>query len=188
VRPLEPDSPTEHPAKDSEGECRLSQSADPRHWREAPLLGCVPRCFAIIVDSDRETGTGLYERRCRAKPRVDLAHEALGGCARCNKSSETAVIEVQKGKRIPVLGVWRRRGLVPQHEQPWYAVWSSLVVDRFLLFVPHGERTQALEHLAERRRDGPSQKEPLGLLSIRFEFVDAIAITRFPVLAAEIVG
>jgi hypothetical protein len=139
------------------------------------------------VYSDREAGTGLYERRCRAKPRVDLAHEAFGDGARCNMSSETAVIEVQKGKRIPVLGVWGRRRLVPRHEQPWYAVWSSLVVDRFLLSVPHGERTQALEHLAERRRDGPSQKEPLGLLSIRFEFVDAIAITRFPVLAAELV-
>jgi hypothetical protein len=81
---------------------------------------------------------------CRAKPRVDPAHEA------------------------------------------WCAVWSSLVVDRFLLSVPHGERTQALEHLGEGRRNVPSQKKRLGYFSTRFELDDGIAITRFSVLAADL--
>ena len=138
------------------------------------------------VYSDREAGAAFYECCCRAKSSADLAHEALGDGARCNMSREAAVVEVQEAKRFPVLGVARRRRLVPRHEQAWYAVWSSLVVDRFLLSVPHGERTQALEHLAERRRDVPSQKERLGRFPIRFELDDAIAITRAPVLAADL--
>ena len=168
-----------------------------RAWRDLPSSPfAVPRLWSDSrkqrqrvrprVNSNRETGTGLYERRCRAKPRPDLANEAFGDGARRNISSQAAVIEVQEAKRSPVFRLWRRRRLVPRHEQAWYAVWSRLVVDRFLLSVPHGERTQALEHLAERRRDVPSQKERLGPLSIRFELDDSIAITRVPVLAADL--
>jgi hypothetical protein len=56
------------------------------------------------VYSNGKGGTRLYKRRRRAKPRSDLSHQALGDAARRNMSREMAVIEVQKGKRIAVLG------------------------------------------------------------------------------------